>query len=102
MIKSYDCKKYFNETFNQNCIKEIEKILEYSICCYRYPMCEHPSIQSHNTLFDANSDYFKILKNSFLDTLKLYLNKNFKIVYFYHWVYKVQQNQKLQTLGLYH
>ena len=100
MIKSYDCKKYFNETFNQNCIKEIEKILEYSICCYRYPHCDHPSIQSHNTLLDANSYYFKILKNSFLDTLKIHLNKNFKIVYFYHWVYKVQQNQK--TSGLWH
>tara|TARA_B100001094_G_C18152065_1_gene784237 strand:+ start:704 stop:1222 length:519 start_codon:yes stop_codon:yes gene_type:complete len=100
MIKSYECKKYFDDTFNENCKKQIDKILEFSICCYRYPFCKHPTIQSHEKLLDEDIKYFKILKNSFLDTLKIHLNKSFEIVYFKHWVYEVEENSK--TSGLWH
>lgn len=100
MIRSFDCKEYFNDTFNEKCIEIIDDMLQYSICCYRFPDCEHPTIQSHNSLLNENNEYFKILKNSFLDTLKNYLNEDFKIIYFNHWVYKVEKNQK--TSGLWH
>ena len=58
MIRSFDCKEYFNDTFNEKCIEIIDDMLQYSICCYRFPDCEHPTIQSHNSLLNENNEYF--------------------------------------------
>ena len=71
-LKNYD---EITENVMVESINVINKYFQTNKCCELHPSCSHPKEQTDIILFNNNNKSIQILKNTFYDSVKLYLKK---------------------------
>ena len=83
-LKNYD---EITENVMVESINVINKYFQTNKCCELHPSCSHPKEQTDINLFNNNNKSIQILKNTFYDSVKLYLKKDFELIYEKAWGY---------------